>query len=189
MNTAFHTTVSSPNEELICVDDNGQLIGFKDKARCHEGTGIRHLAFSIFLFNPDGDLLLQKRHSSKLLWGGFWSNTVCSHPRRGETMAIATQRRLKDELNIESSVSLKHLYTFNYEAAFKDIGSENEHCFVFVGHVEHDLHIRPNDTEISDIKWISKQQLTEDIEAYPETYTPWFKMEWHKLCQEFKDDL
>ena len=78
--------VSNASEELILVDDHDREIGFKGKADCHTGKGVLHRAFSIFVFNSENELLLQKRSSSKMLWPAYWSNTCCSHPRRGESM-------------------------------------------------------------------------------------------------------
>ena len=85
-----HRIVSSESEELILVDSDDNEIGYASKAEAHDGGGIRHRAFSLFLFNDEGELLLQQRAPSKRLWGGFWSNSCCSHPRRGESLAVAT---------------------------------------------------------------------------------------------------
>ena len=90
--------VSNASEQLILVDDHDREIGFKAKADCHTGKGVLHRAFSIFVFNSDNELLLQQRSPSKMLWPGYWSNTCCSHPRRGEAMATAVTRRLEQEL-------------------------------------------------------------------------------------------
>ena len=105
-----HRTVSSEREELILVDADDNETGYGTKADCHDGKGVLHRAFSLFLFNKAGELLLQQRSSQKRLWPGFWSNSCCSHPRRGETVLVATQRRLHDELNI--SAELEHVYRF-----------------------------------------------------------------------------
>ena len=127
--TDNHRIVSSEDEELILVDRDDNEIGHLSKALCHDRGGVLHRAFSLFLFNDSGELLLQKRGESKRLWPGFWSNSCCSHPRRGESMQTATLRRLSDELNIETS--LEHVYQFCYTADFGDAGSENELCHVY----------------------------------------------------------
>ena len=123
--------VSFDDEMLILVDEKDNITGYKNKLECHEGEGILHRAFSIFIFNDAGELLLQKRSAQKHLWPNYWSNSCCSHPRKGEELENATQRRLAEELGI--STPLKHLFTFQYYAPYKNIGSEREMCAVFIG--------------------------------------------------------
>ena len=95
-----HNVVSFDNEKLILVDKYDNVLGYKSKAECHEGEGILHRAFSIFIFNDKNQLLLQKRSAKKLLWPLYWSNSCCSHPRKGENYETATHRRLKEELGL-----------------------------------------------------------------------------------------
>ena len=116
--------VSSESEELILVDASDNELGFLGKEECHDGDGILHRAFSLFVFNTHGELLLQKRSAEKRLWPLFWSNSCCSHPRKGESMQVATHRRLQEELSIEAS--LEFIFKFSYRAQFGDFGSENE---------------------------------------------------------------
>src|SRR5919108_4992020 len=108
--------VSNAGEELIVVDEHDREIGSRSKSDCHSGAGILHRAFSIFVFNGDNELLLQKRSPSKLLWPNYWSNTCCSHPRRGESMERAVQRRLEQELGF--TCALDFLYKFKYQAQY-----------------------------------------------------------------------
>ena len=89
--------VSSDLDQLILVDSADQQIGSMTKPDCHLGTGTLHRAFSIFIFNQAGDVLLQRRSKQKMLWPGYWSNACCSHPRLGETSEAAAHRRLKQE--------------------------------------------------------------------------------------------
>lgn len=180
-----HRIVSSEGEELILVDRDDNEIGYASKADAHDGGGILHRAFSLFLFNDDGELLLQKRASSKRLWGGYWSNSCCSHPRRGETMAVATSRRLLDELNLEAD--LEYVYQFCYEAGFGDAGSENELCHVFLGRVGAEL--QPNASEIADIRYVSAAALESEFEESPDRFTPWFKQEWRELNRNYAEQL
>jgi len=180
-----HQIVSSEAEELILVDENDVETGFSSKADCHDGVGRLHRAFSIFLFNDGGELLLQQRSEQKRLWPGYWSNTCCSHPRKGESMAIATQRRLYDELHIEAS--LQFIYKFAYQAEFGEAGSENELCHVYLGKVNYD--VTPNEHEIDSIRYLSAKALLEELESQPENFTPWFKMEWLALVDEHRDVL
>ena len=180
-----HRIVSSEAEELILVDENDVETGFLSKADCHDGPGHLHRAFSIFLFNDEGELLLQQRSAQKRLWPGYWSNTCCSHPRKGESMPVATQRRLYDELHIESS--LQFIYKFAYQAEFGEAGSENELCHVYLGEVNYD--VTPNEHEIDAIRYLSAKTLLEELESQPENFTPWFKMEWLTLLDEHRDVL
>ncbi len=173
-----HPIVSSESEQLILVDRDDNELGYLSKALCHDGAGKLHRAFSLFLFNEDGELLLQRRGEGKRLWPGFWSNSCCSHPRRGESMDTATARRLRDELNIETS--LEHLYSFCYTADFGDAGSENELCHVYLGRIESE--VRPNDSEIAAIRFVSARALDRELLQSPGRFTPWFQQEWRELA-------
>lgn len=180
-----HRVVSSEAEELILVDTDDRETGFLSKAACHDGDGVLHRAFSLFLFNEQGELLLQRRSASKRLWPGFWSNSICSHPRRGESMHVSTRRRLQDELNTEAE--LEFVYRFSYRAEFGDLGSENELCHVYLGRVG--STVEPNEREISAIRFVAPQELSEEMTASPAQFTPWFKMEWQSLLEEYGDKL
>jgi isopentenyl-diphosphate delta-isomerase len=177
--------VSSEAEELILVDADDNETGFLSKADCHDGDGVLHRAFSLFLFNDDGELLLQQRSESKRLWPGYWSNSICSHPRRGESMQVATRRRLLDELNIEAE--LEFVYKFDYQASFSEQGSENELCHVYLGKAPAD--IRPNESEISAIRFIAPADLDREFAEMPEALTPWFQMEWQALSGDYRERL
>jgi len=169
--------VSSEAEELILVDNDDREQGHLSKAACHDGNGILHRAFSAFLFNADGELLLQQRAASKRLWPGFWSNSCCSHPRRGESMITAAERRLREELNLEAD--LRFVYKFRYQAAYGDLGSEHELCHVFLGRIGAD--VVPNAEEIAAIRFVSADALNAELSERPERFTPWFKLEWDAL--------
>jgi isopentenyl-diphosphate delta-isomerase len=177
--------VSSEAEELILVDADDNETGFLSKADCHDGDGVLHRAFSLFLFNDSGELLLQQRSASKRLWPGYWSNTICSHPRAGESMEVATQRRLLDELNIEADIEF--VYKFVYQAGFGDAGSENELCHVYLGRAPAEIH--PNENEISDVRFISAADLDREFAENPDSLTPWFKLEWGALVTTHRAKL
>ena len=125
---AREEVVSSANEQLILVDDQDRELGFKSKGDCHAGKGVLHRAFSIFVFNGDNELLLQQRSPTKLLWPNYWSNTCCSHPRRGESMDDAVTRRLVQELGFDCP--LEFLYKFKYQAQF---GTRRRRARVLLG--------------------------------------------------------
>ncbi len=124
--------VSNVNEQLILVDDQDRELGFKSKGDCHAGAGMLHRAFSIFVFNSDNELLLQKRSGTKLLWPSYWSNTCCSHPRRGESMERRGRRggsSRSSASNARSSTSTSSSTTPQFGA----IGAEHELCWVYYG--------------------------------------------------------
>lgn len=177
--------VSSEEEPLILVDEADREIGHLSKGACHDGDGVLHRAFSLFVFNPAGELLLQQRAAGKRLWPLFWSNSCCSHPRRGETMEVATERRLAQELGLTSSVH--HLFTFRYQAPYLDLGSENEVCWVFAGLSEEPP--RPNVHEIADVRWISPGDLDREFETQPEIFTPWFALERPRVRDVFQEAI
>jgi len=177
--------VSSENEELILVDEDDNELGFLSKEQCHNGNGTLHRAFSVFIFNEDGDLLLQKRSAEKRLWPLYWSNSCCSHPRKGESMELATHRRLAEELGIEAG--LEFVYKFSYQAQFGGRGSENELCSVYLGKT--DQSYTANRNEIVHARYVSREQLERELESNPDEFTPWFKMEWETLCGEYAAKL
>jgi len=169
--------VSSEAEELILVDALDREIGYRSKSACHDHGGVLHRAFSLFVFNRDGEVLLQRRAADKRLWPMYWSNSCCSHPRRGETMDEAIHRRLYQELRVRSE--LKFLYKFQYHAEYGDDGSESELCWVYAG--VSDDRVRANRTEIADWRFASPQTVDRELETHPDRFTPWFKLEWPQV--------
>lgn len=169
--------VSSDSDQLILVNSEDEAIGEADKLVCHDGEGMLHRAFSVLLFNEQGELLLQKRAPGKRLWGGYWSNSCCSHPRVGETMGQATRRRTWEELGLKAEP--KYLYKFEYHAQFDDSGAEHELCWVYIGRCNGEP--RTNKNEISEWRFITAQTLEKELEEIPEAYTPWFKLEWQEI--------
>jgi isopentenyl-diphosphate Delta-isomerase len=176
-----HATVSSDDEELILVDSDDRVRGYDSKRACHAGSGNLHRAFSVFVFNPEGALLLQQRSMTKRLWPGYWANSCCSHPRRGESLAVATQRRLAQELGM--SCELRYLFKFEYQADYLGLGAEHELCSVYVGQTA--APVFANDTEVAAWRFISPTALDAEIQAHPERFTPWLKLEWQRLRQDF----
>lgn len=177
--------VSSESEALILVDANDQVVGHLDKSACHDGDGVLHRAFSLFIFNSQGQLLLQQRAAGKRLWGGYWSNSCCSHPRQGESMELAIHRRLEQELGM--SAELTFAYKFEYAARFKDLGTEHELCWVYIGVCAEQPVI--NTTEIDDWRWIDRDELTRELAEHPDRFTPWLQMEWARLTSDFPERL
>jgi isopentenyl-diphosphate delta-isomerase len=177
--------VSSASEELILVDELDREIGCKAKDECHAGNGILHRAFSIFIFNDRDELLLQQRSGGKPLWPNYWSNTCCSHPRRGESMETAVSRRLVQELGFECP--LTYIYKFKYHAQYGAVGAEHEYCWVY--HGRYDGRVDVNVNEVADWRFVDIRQLDQELQVQPERFTPWFKMEWAHITNNFLDDI
>lgn len=165
-------------EELVLVDPQNTVLGTAPKDLCHDGKGMLHRAFSIFVFNSKMELLLQKRAPEKRLWPGYWSNSCCSHPGLNESMISAATRKLDQELGIKGS-HFSELYRFEYQASYLDLGSENELCSVLICRSDDALAI--NRAEVSAVRWVNMPKLELEIENHPEQFTPWFKLEVEQL--------
>ena len=173
--------VSFPSEQLILVDEQDHELGRLPKDRCHDGDGILHRAFSLFIFDGQGRLLLQQRSAQKRLWPLFWSNSCCSHPRHGESMDEAVHRRLQQELGISSD--LRFLFKFIYQARYGDHGSEHELCWVYLGRSTDP--VTPNRNEVADWRFVDVAEIDCDLNANAPAYTPWMKLEWERIRSEF----
>ena len=158
-------------ENVILVDEKDNQVGLMPKLEAHE-KGLLHRAFSVFIFNSDYKLLLQKRASSKYHSGGLWTNTCCSHPRDGEDTADAANRRLYEEMGIKTS--LRKVYEFIYRAELDNDLIENEFDHVFYGIYNDDPIL--NTDEADDFKWIDMETLKNDIDNNADKYTVWFKI-------------
>ncbi len=172
-------------DRLILVDEADREIGTLPKTECHLGAGILHRAFSVFLFDTDGKVLIQERAAGKMLWPGFWSNSCCSHPRPGETTEGAAKRRVREELRLDCRLSF--LYKFRYQAAFGTVGSEHELCYVYAGHASGIIHTDP--LEIAAIRWITPADLGHEIAADPGRFSPWMKLEWQQITANYLDRI
>ena len=158
-------------ENVILVDEKDNQVGLMPKLEAHE-KGLLHRAFSIFIFNSDYKLLLQKRASSKYHSGWLWTNTCCSHPRDGEDTMDAASRRLYEEMGIKTS--LRKVHEFIYRAELDNNLIENEFDHVFYGIYNDDPVL--NTDEADDFKWIDMETLKNDIDNNPDQYTVWFKI-------------
>ena len=158
-------------ENVILVDEKDNQVGLMPKLEAHQ-KGLLHRAFSVFIFNSDYKLLLQKRASSKYHSGGLWTNTCCSHPRDGEDTIDAANRRLNEEMGIKTS--LRKVFDFIYTAELDNNLIENEFDHVFYGVYDIDPII--NKDEAEDFKWVDMQTLKNDIENNKDQYTVWFKI-------------
>ena len=176
--------VAADSEELILVNEADRSLGFLSKALCHEGRGVLHRAFSLLIFNEQGELLIQQRAPSKRLWPMYWSNSCCSHPRGDESLETATRRRLYEELGIRCP--LQFLFKFQYQAQFDATGAENELCSVYIGRCREPIKV--NSDEIVDWRWISPEALQGEIAAQGgRTFTPWFMLEWTRIWRDHRE--
>ncbi len=172
------------HDTLILVDAADRAVGWSSKTRCHEGRGLLHRAFSVLIFNGSGELLIQQRAPSKRLWPLYWSNSCCSHPRAGETVETAAQRRLREELGV--NCDLRFLFKFEYQAQFDPTGAEHELCSVFIGQCTQPVKI--NHDEISAWRWIGAEQLSAELTLHGDKkFTPWFQSEWHRIWRDHRE--
>lgn len=161
-------------EYVILVDEHDNPIGTAEKLSAHQKNQL-HRAFSIFIFRNSSPpaLLLQQRASHKYHSPGLWTNTCCSHPRPGEDILLAGQRRLYEEMGI--TTELKHRGWFHYNAHFLNGLSENEIDHVLVGRVSLDIEIKLNPDEAASYRWITIKDLKAELKANPGMFTPWLE--------------
>ena len=158
-------------EDVILVDKEDNQVGLMQKLEAHQ-KGLLHRAFSVFIFNSEYKLLLQKRAISKYHSGGLWTNTCCSHPREGEDIIDAANRRLSEEMGIKTS--LRKVFEFTYRAELDNNLIENEFDHVLYGVYDHDPIL--NKEEAEDFKWVDMETLKSDISVNSDNYTVWFKI-------------
>jgi len=159
-------------EEVILVDKNDVECGTMEKMEAHKNGGTLHRAFSVFIFNTKGELLLQKRAEHKYHSGGLWTNTCCSHPRPGETTREAGNRRLVEEMGMECK--LIELFSFEYKAELNQGMTEWELDHVLVG--LSDTEPKINTDEVAEYNYMPLDEIDNDLKINPQNYTEWFKI-------------
>lgn len=169
--------------KVIIVDEHDQQISVMDKYEAHEGGGVLHRAFSVFVVRSDGRILMQQRANGKQLWPLYWSNSCCSHPMPGESLETASSRRLQQELGIKGKPHM--LYSFIYQAHFSNIGSEHELCYVTLCQNDDPPLVDP--LEIAQWRYMTRREISLMIDLQPEVFSPWFKLEWANLCENFSN--
>lgn len=162
--------------QVILVNEKDEVIGSMDKMQAHE-EALLHRAFSIFIFNSDGKMLLQQRADEKYHSAGLWTNACCSHPMPGEETKDAATRRLKEELGFTTTLSYK--FGFTYKSGYDNGLTEHEYDHVFTGF--YDGEIFPNIDEVKDWKYFSLAEIHEILKENPENFTTWFKIAFPKL--------
>ncbi|MEL7658842.1 MAG: isopentenyl-diphosphate Delta-isomerase [Bacillota bacterium] len=158
-------------EMVILVDEKDKETGSMEKMEAHV-KGVKHRAFSVFVFDNEGKLLLQRRALDKYHSGGLWTNTCCSHPRPNETSIRGAHRRLFEEMGFDTE--LVHAFEMSYEVRFESGIWENEYDHVFVGRYDGEFDL--DKREVHEAKWISIPELRENIEREPEGFTHWFML-------------
>ncbi|HVU06711.1 MAG TPA: isopentenyl-diphosphate Delta-isomerase [Candidatus Paceibacterota bacterium] len=169
-------------ETINLVDGTGARIGGIGKLRAHQ-IGSLHEAFSIFVFNSKGDILLQKRHPAKYHSGGLWTNTCCSHPRQDEDIETAIHRRLREEMGIDCR--LQEAFSFVYKVRLDRGLTEHEFDHVFFGVSDDAPRLHPE--EASDYRWIGLDDLVRDVSNDPERYTAWLSIIIRERAGDIKD--
>ena len=159
------------SEMVVLVDEQDNETGVMPKLEAHE-VGLLHRAFSVFVFNNKGELLLQQRALDKYHSAGLWTNTCCSHPRPGENVLDAAHRRLIEEMGFDCE--LKEVFSFVYKASMENDLTEHEYDHVFTGIYDSVPVI--NELEVAAWKFVSKAALLSDIELFSGNYTEWFKI-------------
>jgi len=159
------------NEQVILVDIDDNVLGTMEKMDAHV-LGKLHRAFSVFIFNTSGELLLQQRALTKYHSGGKWTNTCCSHPRLGEETLDAANRRLLEEMGMKCD--LQYAFNFTYKAELLDGIEEHEYDHVYFG-ISDELPV-PDPEEVSGYKYLALDVLSKDIEQNPDEYTEWLKI-------------
>ena len=158
-------------ENVILVDEQDNQLGLMPKMEAHE-KAVLHRAFSVFIFNTKGELMLQQRAAHKYHSPLLWTNTCCSHQRDGETNIEAGKRRLEEEMGFKTD--LKEVFSFVYKAPFDNGLTEHEFDHVMVGTFSGEPQIIKN--EVASYKWMSLEAVKHDIELQPDLYTAWFKI-------------
>lgn len=171
---------------LIAVSADDLALRPLSKAECHAGQGILHRAFSLFLFDLEGRLLLQKRSQEKPLWPGFWANSCCSHPRWGERLADAVVRRAREELGVTTLTPPIWHFSFIYHARYQAVGSEHELCHVYSALLP-EYELKPAPSEVSEYRWVEPAELDAQLRDAGEAYSPWLHIEWPRLRRFLTD--
>ena len=164
-------------EQVILVNEQDQQTGTIEKMEAHR-KALLHRAFSIFIFNPKGEMLLQQRSKAKYHSPGLWTNSCCSHPRPGEPVEAAARRRLKEEMGFETA--LEKIFDFIYKTAFENGLTEYEFDHVYTGtYTGSDLN--PDKQEVTDYCFRSMEDIEQDLDSCPEKYSSWFKIAFPRL--------
>jgi isopentenyl-diphosphate delta-isomerase len=170
-------------EEVILVNEHDEPVGTMEKMEAHL-KAVLHRAFSVFVFNDKGEMLLQQRADTKYHSGGLWTNACCSHPRPGERTEDAALRRLQEELGFLTPI--QKAFSFTYKVPFENGLTENEFDHVYVGHF--DGKINPVAAEVQDFCYKKLEDISESLQSHPQKYTAWFHLAYPKVQEWIKNE-
>jgi len=171
-------------EHVILVNEKDEKIGTMPKLEAHE-KGVLHRAFSVFVLNDSGELMMQQRAASKYHSPLLWTNSCCSHQRVGESNIEAGKRRLFEEMGFVTE--LKDVVSFIYKASFDNGLTEHEFDHVLVGTYNENPNI--NIDEVNNFKWMTLEQVKVDMELNPDLYTEWFKIIFDKFYKHLQEEI
>ena len=171
-------------DKVVLVDQHDKAIGEMDKIEAHQ-KGFLHRAFSIFLFNNKGEMLIHQRAKHKYHGAGLWTNACCSHPQLGEDIKLSAMERLQFEMGIQCNI--EKVFSFIYNTSVENNLIEHEFDHVFIGYT--DAAPKPNVEEVQSFKWIDTTILSKDIQEHPDQYTYWFKMVFSKILDSLNPDV
>jgi isopentenyl-diphosphate delta-isomerase len=166
-------------EHVVLLDESGNSVGVADKATVHHADTPLHLAFSCYLFDGEGRLLLSQRALDKKTWPGVWTNSCCGHPGPGESVVDSVARRLRDELGVQAHRIDLVLPRFRYRAVMADGVVEHEMCPVFRAFTEDEP--APNPTEVAGVRWTSWDSLVDQVDTDRFDVSPWCRLQLAEL--------
>ena len=158
-------------EYLILVNEKDEPVGMEEKVKCHLPNGKLHRAFTALIFDESSRLLLGRRDGGKMLWPNCWDGTFASHPRKDEVYKDAALRRMPEEVGIKCEVD--YTFKFEYHVSYTDVGSENEICGTLLGQIDSQTPLSLVENEISETRWVSAEQLIQELKQSSEEFCPW----------------
>ncbi len=170
--------------EVILVNESDEQIGTMEKMEAHQ-KALLHRAFSVFIFNENGEMLLQKRAANKYHSPLLWTNACCSHPMPGENTEAAAHRRLKEELGFDTA--LAYAFHFIYQTPFDNGLTEHELDHVFIGSYAGDIF--PNAEEVASYGFFSTGHIEAELVSNAEQYTVWFRIAFPELMKQLPQSI
>ncbi|RZK49739.1 MAG: isopentenyl-diphosphate Delta-isomerase [Pedobacter sp.] len=167
--------------KVVLVDEKDTVLAEMDKLKAHQ-QGLLHRAFSVFIFNKKEQLLLQQRAQEKYHGGGLWTNTCCSHPQWGDNVKESAEERLHMEMGLDCTLIYSH--AFMYKVAVENNLIEHEYDHVFYGFSDQKPIL--NKAEVQAYKWLSIEEINQELLTHPEQYTYWFKLAFPKVIKDLK---